>query len=104
MFVTFLVAEARVRTHVVLVLLRLLDLVLVLQDVGVKIVKSSTRRLASVITCCLQSLGWTKCPLLLLFLFYSLQVFGPDLFFSCGVEAVVRWLVAPVVHHVDELD
>jgi hypothetical protein len=103
MLVTFLVAEARVGTHVVFVFLGLLDLVLMLQDIGMEIVEGSTCGLASMVTCSLQSLGWTKCPLLLLFLFYSLQVFGPNLFFSCGVEAVVRWLVTPVVHHIDKL-
>ena len=104
MLITFLVAESRVRPHVVLVLLRFLDLILVLQDVSMQIVEGSTRWLASVIARSLQGLGWTKCPLLLLFFFYSLQVFGPDLFFSCGVKAVVRRLVTSVVHHVDELD
>lgn len=52
----------------------------------------------------LKGLCWTKCPLLLLFFFYGRQVFGPDLFFSGSVKAIVRWLVASVVHHVDELD
>ena len=41
---------------------------------------------------------------MLLLFFDSLQIFGPDLLLACSVETVVRWLVTPVVHHIDELD
>ena len=104
MFITFFVSETSVGAQLVLILLSFPNMIFVLQDVGMQVVEGSTSRLASMITCSLQGFSRTKCPLLLLFFFHSLQVFSPDLFFSSCVKAVVRWLVAPVIHHIDKLD
>ena len=50
-FIALLVAEASVGPEVIFVLLRLLDLVLVFEDVRMQVVEGSAGGLAPVITC-----------------------------------------------------
>ena len=104
MLVTFLITEFLIGTQIVLIFLSFFDLILMLQDICMKVIESCASWFASVVTCCLQRLSWTKSPLLLLLLFHSLQVLGSDFLLTSSIKTIMCWLVAPIIHHVDKLD